>query len=83
MTATGKCYPYTRVITEIRINSQPCKGIKLTTRHTRARRSPWVARCLPCSREEEKLASSKFAAFSKSAGLAPMRYGARGYFDVD
>jgi hypothetical protein len=28
---------------EIRINSQPCKGINLTTWHTRARRAPWVA----------------------------------------
>jgi hypothetical protein len=28
MTATDKCYPYPRVIMEIRINSQPCKGIK-------------------------------------------------------
>jgi hypothetical protein len=40
-------------------------------------------RCLPCSREEEKLASSKFAAFPKSAGSVPMRYDAWGYFDVD
>jgi hypothetical protein len=43
MTTTGKCYPYPRVIVEIRINSQPCKGINLTTQHTRARRAPWVA----------------------------------------
>jgi hypothetical protein len=43
MTATGKCYPYPSVITEIRINSQHCKGINLTTRHTRTRRAPWVA----------------------------------------
>jgi hypothetical protein len=43
MTATGKCYPYPRVIVKIRINSQPCKGINLTTQHTRARRAPWVA----------------------------------------
>jgi hypothetical protein len=28
---------------EIWINSQPCKGIKLTTRHTQARRAQWVA----------------------------------------
>jgi hypothetical protein len=28
---------------EIRINSQPCKGINLTTRHTQARRAPRVA----------------------------------------
>jgi hypothetical protein len=40
MTATGKWYPYPRVIVEIRINSQPCKGINLTTRHTWARRAP-------------------------------------------
>jgi hypothetical protein len=30
-------------VTEIRINSQPCKGINLTTRHTQARRAPRVA----------------------------------------
>jgi hypothetical protein len=30
-------------VTEIRINSQPCKGINLTTRHTQARWAPWVA----------------------------------------
>jgi hypothetical protein len=28
---------------EIQINSQPCKGINLTTRHTQARRAPRVA----------------------------------------
>jgi hypothetical protein len=37
MTTTGKCYPYLRVITEIRINSQPCKDINLTTWHTQVR----------------------------------------------
>jgi hypothetical protein len=31
---------------------------------------------LPWSREEEKLASSKLGAFSKPAGLEPMRYDA-------
>jgi hypothetical protein len=30
-------------VAEIRINSQPCKGINLTTRHTQARRAPRVA----------------------------------------
>jgi hypothetical protein len=30
-------------VTEIRINSQPCKGINLTTWHTEARRAPRVA----------------------------------------
>jgi hypothetical protein len=30
-------------VTEIRINSQTCKGINLTTRHTQARRAPRVA----------------------------------------
>jgi hypothetical protein len=43
MTATGKCYPYPRVITEIWINSQPCKGINLTTWHMHARKAPRVA----------------------------------------
>jgi hypothetical protein len=39
--------------------------------------------CLPCSREEEKLALSKLAMFSKSAGSVHIRYDAWGYFDVD
>jgi hypothetical protein len=30
-------------VVEIRINNQPCKGMNLTTRHTQARRAPWVA----------------------------------------
>jgi hypothetical protein len=30
-------------VTEIRINNQPCKGIKLTTRHTQAQGAPRVA----------------------------------------
>jgi hypothetical protein len=30
-------------VVEIRINSQPCKGINLTTRHTQAQRAPRVA----------------------------------------
>jgi hypothetical protein len=37
MAAVGKCYPHLRVITKILINSQPCKGINLTTWHTQAR----------------------------------------------
>jgi hypothetical protein len=34
------------------------------------------ARCLPWSREENKLASSKLGVFSKPAVLEPMRYDA-------
>jgi hypothetical protein len=30
-------------VAKIRIDSQPCKGINLTTRHTQARRAPRVA----------------------------------------
>jgi hypothetical protein len=43
MTATGKCYPYPRVIVETRVNFTPCKGNNLTTWHMWARRAPWVA----------------------------------------
>jgi hypothetical protein len=39
----GKCYPYPKVIAEIRINSEPYKGINPTTRHIQARRAPRVA----------------------------------------
>jgi hypothetical protein len=39
----NKTSPISEGVTEIRINSQPCKGINLTTRHTQARWAPWVA----------------------------------------
>jgi hypothetical protein len=36
MTTTVKFYPYSRIIVEIWINSQPCKGINLITWHVQA-----------------------------------------------
>jgi hypothetical protein len=39
----NKPSPISEGVTEIRINSQPCKGINLTTQHTQAWRAPWVA----------------------------------------
>jgi hypothetical protein len=39
----NKPSPMSVGVTKIRINNQPCKGINLTTRHTRARRAPRVA----------------------------------------
>jgi hypothetical protein len=41
--AASKPSPISEGVMEIRINSQPCKVINLTTRHTQARRAPWVA----------------------------------------
>jgi hypothetical protein len=41
--SVNKPSPMSEGVTEIRINSQPWKGINLTTRHTQARRAPWVA----------------------------------------
>jgi hypothetical protein len=41
--SVNKPSPMPEGVTEIRINSQPCKSINLTTRHTQARRVPWVA----------------------------------------
>jgi hypothetical protein len=41
--AVNKPSPMSEGVTEIRINSQPCKGINLTARHTQARRAPRVA----------------------------------------
>jgi hypothetical protein len=35
--------PISEGVAELRINNQPCKGINLTTQHTRARRAPRVA----------------------------------------
>jgi hypothetical protein len=39
----NKPSPISEGVTEIQINSQTCKGIHLTTRHTRARKAPRVA----------------------------------------
>jgi hypothetical protein len=39
----NKSSPISEGVTKIRINSQPCKGIDLTTRHTHAKRTPRVA----------------------------------------
>jgi hypothetical protein len=39
----NKPSPISEGVAEIRINSQPCKGINLTTRHTQDQRAPRVA----------------------------------------
>jgi hypothetical protein len=39
----NKSSPISEGVAEIWINSQPCKAINLTTRHTQARRAPRVA----------------------------------------
>jgi hypothetical protein len=41
--AANKPSPISEGVAEIQINSQPYKGINLTTRHTQARRAPRVA----------------------------------------
>jgi hypothetical protein len=41
--AVNKPSPMSKGVMEIQINSQPCKGINLITRHTQARRAPRVA----------------------------------------
>jgi hypothetical protein len=41
--AVNKPSPMFEGVAEIRIDSQPCKGINLTTQHTQARRAPRVA----------------------------------------
>jgi hypothetical protein len=38
--AAKKPSPMSEGVTEIQMNSQPCKGINLTTQHTQARRAP-------------------------------------------
>jgi hypothetical protein len=43
LNTANKPSPMSEGVTEIWINNQPCKGINLTTRHTQARRAPWVA----------------------------------------
>jgi hypothetical protein len=40
--SVNKPSPISEGVTEIRINSQPCKGINLTTWHMQAQRAPWV-----------------------------------------
>jgi hypothetical protein len=42
LAATNKPSPISKGVVEIRINSQPCNGINLTTRHTQSRRAPRV-----------------------------------------
>jgi hypothetical protein len=42
LNTVNKPSPMSEGVMEIRINSQPCKGINLTTRHTQARRAPQV-----------------------------------------
>jgi hypothetical protein len=39
----NKPSPMSEGVMEVQIDSQPCKGINLTTRHTQARRAPRVA----------------------------------------
>jgi hypothetical protein len=41
--SANKPSPIPEGVVEIQINSQPCKGINLTTRHTQAQRAPRVA----------------------------------------
>jgi hypothetical protein len=41
--AVNKLSTISKGFTEIQINSQPCKGIDLTTQHTQVRRAPRVA----------------------------------------
>jgi hypothetical protein len=43
LNTANKPSPMSEGVMEIRINNQPCKGIKLTTRHKQARRTPRVA----------------------------------------
>jgi hypothetical protein len=43
LNTANKPSPIFEGVAEIRINSQPCKGINLTTRHTQAWRAPRVA----------------------------------------
>jgi hypothetical protein len=43
LNTVNKTSPISEGVTEIWINSQPCKGINLTAWHTQARRAPRVA----------------------------------------
>jgi hypothetical protein len=43
LNTANKPSPMSVGVAEIQINSQPSKGINLITRHTRARRAPWLA----------------------------------------
>jgi hypothetical protein len=43
LNTANKPSPMSEGVVEIRINNQPCKGMKLTTRHTQAQRAPRVA----------------------------------------
>jgi hypothetical protein len=43
LNTANKPSPMSKNVTEIWINSQPCKGINMITQHTQARRAPRVA----------------------------------------
>jgi hypothetical protein len=43
LNTANKPSPMSEGVAEIQINSQPCKGINLTTRHVQARKAPQVA----------------------------------------
>jgi hypothetical protein len=55
--STNKPSPISEGVAEIRIISQPCKGINPTTRHMQARRAPWVVTVHDAVKESSRVGS--------------------------
>jgi hypothetical protein len=53
--AANKSSPISEGVMEIQINSQPCKGIRLTTRHMQAQRAPRVATVHDAIKESDRV----------------------------
>jgi hypothetical protein len=79
--------PISEGVTEIRINSQPYKGINLTTRHTWVRRAPRVATVHDAVKETIRAYLTRVYVFHANASMdnpwvvyalsrcTPVRYG--------
>jgi hypothetical protein len=67
--SANKPSPIFEGVTEIQINSQPCKGINLTTRHTLARRAPRVATIHDAIKESGRVLPRPSAIFHAYASV--------------
>jgi hypothetical protein len=63
LNTANKPSPISEGVAEIRINTQPCKGINLTTRHTQVQRTPRVATVHDTVKESGRVLSHPSAVF--------------------
>jgi hypothetical protein len=69
LNTANKPSPISEGVAEIRINSQHCKGINLTTQHTQARRTPQVATVHDTVKESGRVLPHLSAAFHAYASM--------------